>query len=115
MIMKKKTLWNILLLLVLLLQVVAEGYAALTIIRLNMLPDLYVLILAGVLALLTVLVACLMFLGHRKRVRVVRRWIACILAVLIAAGCLIVGQLATDAFRAVHTVTNHVTTTTRNM
>ena len=103
------------LLLVLALQLVAEGYAAITMIRLNMLPDLYVLLLVGVLALLTLLVAGLMFLGHRKRVRVVRRWVACILAVLIAAGCLLVGQLATDAFRAVHTVTNHVTTTTRNM
>ena len=113
--MKKKTLWNIVLLLVLALQLVAEGYAAITMIRLNMLPDLYVLLLVGVLALLTLLVAGLMFLGHRKRVRVVRRWVACILAVLIAAGCLLVGQLATDAFRAVHTVTNHVTTTTRNM
>ena len=113
--MKKKTLWNIILLLVLALLMITEGYAAVTLIRLNMLPDRYVLIMAGVLLLLTAVVAALMFIRGRKPVSVLRRCVAVILAVLLAVGSLVVGQLATDAFRAVHTVTNHVTTTTRNM
>lgn len=113
--MKNKTLWTILLVAVLVLQVIAQVLTAFILIRLNMLPDAYVTVLVLAMLLLVAMTAMLMFLRGKKPVSVARRIIACVLALLIVCGCAFVTKLASDAYRTMNTVTNHVTTTTRNM
>jgi len=88
---------------------------AVVLIRLNMLPGLY---LVAVIAFMAVLLAgngCLMFVKGKKPVGLIRRIIASLLVVLSVAGCLLVSKLATDAYQAVEKVTTKVTTTIRNV
>lgn len=106
--MKNNKLWKIILPVVLLLQVVAQVLTAVAVMRLNMLPDKYLIVLLAGMVLLTAITASLMFLA-KKRV------LACILALLIVLGCGFVARLVTDAYRTVSTVTDRVTTTTRNV
>ncbi|MBO5317509.1 MAG: LCP family protein [Oscillospiraceae bacterium] len=84
--MKKKNLWNIFCGAALGLQLLAEGTAMYHVLRLNMLPDLYVAILAGGFLLLTLLSAGLLFLHGKKPVSTLRRILGMVLALLIAAG-----------------------------
>lgn len=104
--MKQKKLWNIILIAVLALQLFAEALTAAIVFRLDMLPTAYCLALIGVLLAAGLLTGALMFL-HRKEkaVRLVRKIIACVLAVLIVCGCGVLCKVAKDIYQTVHNIT----------
>ncbi len=109
--MKKTVIWNILLVAVLVLQTVAEGLTTAIILRLNMLPTKYVLVLCAGFLLLSAVTAVLLFLRFGRPVGVVRRIIACVLALLIVCGCALLSKLAADAYRTISAVTTVPQTT----
>lgn len=113
--MKNKKLWTILLLAVLILQVIAEVITAWLLIRLNVLPTIYVLVVILVLVFMAVLSGALMFVRGKKPVGAGRRIFACVLALLLVVGCGVICKVAGDAYKVVDAVTNKVTTTTRNV
>ena len=113
--MKNSKLWTILCIVVLVLQVVAEALTAAIILRLNVLPDKYTVVLAAVLGLLGLITGLLLFAHGKKTVGTVRRVIACILALLIVSGCALISKVAADAYQTIHAVTNGETTNARNM
>ena len=113
--MKNKKIWNILSIMILALQVIAEGLTAAIILRMNLLPGKYTLVLAIALVLFAAITAVLLFVRGKKPVSGVRRLIACILALLIACGCALVSKLATDAFNTIEAVANAPQASVRNM
>lgn len=114
--MKNNKLWTVLCTLVLILQVVAEALTAAIILRLNMLPDKYTVVLFVFLALLLLITGLLLFLGKESKGKKIRRIFACVLALLIVCGCALISKLASDAYRTMHAVTDStVTTNARNM
>ena len=61
--MKKKLLWNIALILVFILLLFCEVLTVATVIRLDMLPDMYLFAVIGVLALFALLIGLLLFVS----------------------------------------------------
>ena len=105
--MKKKNLWGIFSLLMLLLQLAAEVVTAVIVLRMNMLPEMLTAIFLGALAVPAVVTVLLLLVRNRKgEVGVARRIIAYILALLVVCGCGLVARLAEDAYKAFHSVTN---------
>ena len=95
----------------------AEGLTALIVLRLNMLPDKYVLVMFAAMALLLIFSAVLLFAGKAGTGKKVRRIIACIFVLLMVCGCAVVAKVASDAYRTMHAVTTKpaVTTNARNV
>ena len=113
---KNKKIWNILSAAILLLQAAAETLTAVIILRMNLLPNKYAVVLVAVLAMLLLLTGLLFFVRRKKPVGRIRRIIAGILALLIVCGCALVSKLAADAYQAINAViTPTVATSTRNM
>lgn len=107
--MKNKILSTILLVAVLVLLIAAEVLTAAILLRLEMLPGKYVIVMVIALALLAAVIGLLLFLPVRGgRTGNVRRTIACVLALLMVCGCAVVSKLAADAYETIHTVTNPV-------
>lgn len=115
--MKKENIWNIILSAVLVLMTVACGLTVAVVVRLDMLPTKYILILAGIFALLLLATGLLMFLHRRgKKVGTARRIIACVLAALIVGGCAALCVVATDIYEAMQNITTPPdSTTTRGL
>lgn len=110
--MKKTTIWNILLVAVLVLQTAAEGLTAAIVLRLNMLPTKYVLVMCGGFLLLSAITAILLFLRFGRPVGTARRIVACVLALLVVCGCALISKLAADAYKAISAVTTIPQSTT---
>lgn len=106
--MKSSKIFTILSVLFVLLQVAAEALAAVVVIRLNMLPDKYLLALLALLILFAALTAGLLFLRGKNPVSLARRIVGWVLAILIACGCLLVAKMATEAYRTLDQVTKPV-------
>ena len=75
------------------------------VLRLDVLPDKYLLLMLTALLLLAVLTAGLLFLRGKNPVSLTRQIVGWVLAILIAVGCLLVGKIATDAYRTLHEMT----------
>ena len=107
--MKKSIIWNVLFGFVLALQLTAEALTAAIILRLNMLPDKFIVVLALVFLLMGAMTAVLLFVRFGKKpVSTVRRIMACILALLVVCGCALISKLGVDAYRTMHAVTTPV-------
>ena len=114
--MKKNILWHVLMGIILFLQLVAETLTATILLRLNMLPEKFTVILILAFVLIGGLTACLMYLRFKKPVGQIRRIIAAVLALLIVCGCALVSKLAADAYQALSEVTTPtLTTSVRDM
>ncbi len=115
--MKNKKLSTVLFITVLTLLVVAEALTATILLRLKMLPDKYVIILAIALVLLAVVVGLCMFLPRKgRKVSATRRVIACVLALVLVCGCALVSKLAADAYATIQAITRLTPTVNlRNM
>lgn len=114
--MKSSKIRTVLSMILLLLQVAAEGLAAMVVLRLNMLPGKYLLAMLAMLILLAALTAGLLFLRGKNPVSLARRIVGWALAVLIICGCLLVAKVASDAYRTLNEVTKPVEQTSlRNM
>lgn len=105
--MKKQRILWILTLTLFLLQLLAEMMAAVSVQRLNMLPDNYTWIFWGVMGILAIGVG-LLGLFHRpgKQIGVARRAVACFLSLLIALGCFFGWQAAQQVYTTVEEITN---------
>lgn len=115
-VMKNNKIWAILSGVILLLQLAAEALTAAIILRLNVLPDKYTVVLFVVLAALLAITALLLFAHGKKPVGTARRIVACILALIIVCGCALLAKLAADAYKTIHAVTNSgEETSVRNM
>ena len=82
--------WNILSSIIFVLLLAAEGWAIFRLHQLQVLPGNYFAILAGILAVFTLLLGILMFprIGkHQKSKGIVRRIIAYVLSLLLTIGC----------------------------
>ncbi len=113
--MEKQKKWAIILSVILFLQAVAEIVAAAVVLKLNMLPGKYVAVLIAVMALLAALTGVLAFVKIKGKVALWRRITVCVLALLIACGCVLIAKMAVDTYRTVNTVTGtDVGTNTRN-
>ena len=84
--MKKRSKWNVIFLVVWLIQLAMEGMAMVAIVRLNMLPTQYLLVVAGVFVVLLLLTG-LMLLPSKKGKGKIRRGIAVFLGVVICIAC----------------------------
>lgn len=114
--MKNQKLWSILSWVAILIQLLGEGLAMFHILRLNMLPDLYVILLAGVFAVLTAITAALLFVHGKKPVSRLRRILAMVLAVLIAASCAVLVYVVDRLYDTMQGITDpSVSKTTRNV
>ena len=106
--MRSSKLRTVLSAIILTLQVASEGLAAMVVLRLNVLPNKYLLLMLAAMLLLTALTAGLLFLRGKNPVSLTRQIVGWVLAILIAVGCLLVGKVATDAYRTLHEVTKPV-------
>lgn len=114
--MKNEKMWTILSVLILLMQAAAEVLTTVIIMRLNVLPDRYMIVLYIVFGLLMLLTAGLLFLRGKNPVSMVRRIIACVLVLLVVCGCALIAKVAFDAYETLHTVTDvGEETSVRNM
>ncbi len=115
--MKNKKLWTILCIVVLSLQLAAEALTAALVLKLNILPDKYMVVLLVAFALLGVLTGLLLFLHGKNPVSKARRIIACVLALLVVCACAVVAKVAADAYQTIDHITEKPsqTTNTRNM
>lgn len=104
--MKRKGLWNVIFALLFLLMLVGETLTVLTIIRLDMLPVLYLAGVIGLLAVFSLVVALMLFVNGKKPGKG-RRIAACVLAVLIVCGCAVITTVATDVMKTIN-ATNQV-------
>lgn len=93
--MKKKLLWNIALILVFILLLFCEVLTVATVIRLDMLPDMYLFAVIGVLALFALLIGLLLFVPGKGPGKG-RRIVACVLTLIMVCGCAVIITVATD-------------------
>ena len=104
--MKSGKVWTIVSVIVLILQIAAEALLGVLVMKLNILPDMYLVILLAGLVLMVAVTAALLFLRGKKPVGKVRRVIGWILAAIIIAACLLGGKVMFDAYQTLHAVTN---------
>ena len=103
--MKSSKVYTIVSAILLVLQVAAEAFAAAVVIRLNVLPDKFLVALIALLVLLVALTAGLLFLRGKNPVSLARRIVGWVLAILIICACFLVGKFAFDAYRTLDQVT----------
>ena len=103
--MKNNKIWTIISVIILALQAIAEVLTVTFILRLNILPEKYALLLAIVLGVLMLITGGVLFIHGKKPVSILRRIIGYILAILIIAGCVLAFWVSMDAFRTLNKVT----------
>ena len=87
-------------------QAAAEMLVTFAVLRLNMLPDRYIILLCVAMAVLLLLTGGLLFLRGRKPVSLARRIVAVIILLVIAFGCIVGAKVACDANHLLHKVTD---------
>ena len=115
--MKEGKIWTLLCVLILLVQTAVETLTAVIVLRLEILPDKYMLLLLAAMALMLLFNGLLLLAGKRNTAgKKVRRIIGCMIALLVVFGCALLARVASDAYRAMNTVTKPaVTTNARNV
>lgn len=107
--MKKQKILNLVSLIILVLQVAAEAFAATILIKLDMLPVKYLVVVIGALVLMAAMTAGVLFLHGKKPPCLARRIIGWILAILMTVFCLVAGKMAYDAYTTIGSVTTDTT------
>lgn len=109
--MKRSHIWNFIFAAILLLQLAAEGLTLAIIWRLDVLPTKYNIAVIAVLVLLGLITGALMFLhGKGKKVGMVRRIIACVLALATVCGCGAASSVASTVYNTIHEITKEPVT-----
>lgn len=104
--MKKEIIWKIIMITALALQLFAQVFATVTVFLLDMLPVKYAVIFVVAMVLVLLIPAGLMFVRFcQKEICTARRIVACVLAVLVFIGCLLISKIAKDAYDAIGEVT----------
>ena len=88
------------------LQLFAQVFATVLVFLLDMLPSKYSVIFVLAMILILMIPAALMFIRiNKKDVCMARKIVACVLAVLVFIGCLLISKIAKDAYDAIGEVT----------
>ena len=103
--MNTNKIWNLISGIFFALQAAAEAWFTVYVLRLNMLPDRYTIILYAVMAVPLLLTAGLLFLRGKKPVSLVRRIIGLLLAAVVICGCLVGIKMVGQAYDMLHKVT----------
>ncbi len=103
--MKNNKIWTIISVIILALQAIAEVLTVAFILRLNILPEKYALLLAIVLGVLMLITGGILFIHGKKPVSIPRRIVGYILAMLVIAGCMLAFWVSMDAYRTLNKVT----------
>jgi len=104
--MKRNLFWNIVSVLIFLFLLIGEALTIATVIRLDMLPTVYLLAVIGLFAVFSLIVGLMLFLKGKKSGKG-RKIAACVLAVLIVCGCAVITTVATDVMKTLE-VTSQV-------
>ena len=104
--MDNKKKWTIFLSVALSLQIIAQILTVALVLRLNMLPGKYIAVLIPAMALLATITGLLAFLRMKGKVRLWRKIVSVILAVLILCGCALVCKVCLDASSLIDNVTD---------
>lgn len=89
----------------LIVQATVEALFGAVVLRLNMLPDRYVIVLFIGLVMLLLLTAGVLFLRGKNPVSLIRRIIGFVLVAIILFGCLAGAKMVKDAYDMLHKVT----------
>lgn len=103
--MNSNKIWNWISGFVLLVQATVEVLLTVFVLRLNVLPERYVIILYVAMAALLLVTAGVLFLRGKKPVSLARRIIGMILVALIICVCLIGAKMINEAYQTLHKVT----------
>ncbi len=111
--MIRNKIWRRIAAVVFLVTLAAVGYAAYRFVRLNMLPQKYLLALGAAAAAVLALCAFLLFKKgrHRNHIRQLRRILACVLCAVVAGGSLYAADVAGRLQSTVDTTTAKTQTT----
>ena len=99
--MRKNILWNLIYAVILLAMLVGACLAVSAVVRLNMLPEIYVMALGGLLGLFILIVGVMLFWKGRGAGKG-RRILACVLAVLMICGCAVIATVANDVLKTLN-------------
>ena len=109
--MKKRQIWNIVFLAAFLLTFVVELLAVVAVARMKMLPGILIFVMSLVFVLYDGLLFFFMFLRGRKvpknmirRTVKKRRIIACVLAIVMICGCVVISKVANDVRKTFESV-----------
>lgn len=102
--MKQSKLWNLLFAVLWLLQLVAEVITLMTIQRLDMLPDQYVILLVAFFLALWAIMGLMLFMRSKSGRSGLRQGTACFLVLAIVLGCAGVTTVAADVYETLHAV-----------
>lgn len=105
--MKKRFFWNFVYALVFLLLLSAEAMAVAAVIKLDMLPKLYLAGVIGIFALLSLAVGLMLFV-QGKGTGKTRKILACVLALLIVCGCAVISTVAMDVMKTLEATNEEV-------
>lgn len=103
--MKSNKAGFVLSVIILFLQLVAEAFATVMVLKLNLLPTKYLAAMLAMLILLLALTAGLLLLKGKNSISVTRRIIGWVLAAFIICGCLFVTKVVSDTYRTLNSVT----------
>lgn len=106
--MKQNKLWNVVTVLIWLVQLAVELTTAAIVWRLNMIPDKYMLVLLALLAVLAVLPALLLFVG-KKGNGYGRKTGGAVLSLVVVLLCAFIATVAADIHDTIHSVANKPT------
>ena len=99
--MRKNILWNLIYAVILLAMLVGACLAVSAVVRLNMLPESYVMALGGLFGLFILIVGVMLFWKGRGAGKG-RRILACVLAVLMICGCAVIATVANDVLKTLN-------------
>lgn len=106
--MKQAKLWNMLIMVLWLVQFAVEALTLFTIWRLDMLPGQYLWLLVAVFLLLWSLTGMLLLIPSRKKNGgSIRRTVGCVMVLLICLGCAAVATVVSDVYDTIHNVINN--------
>ena len=105
--MKKNVLWNIIYGLVVLFLGIGEAFTIAAIMKLDMLPPVYMIALIALFAIMLLLIAFLLFFKGKNPGKK-RQIIACVLAVLVVCGCAVITTVAMDVVETLEATSQEV-------
>lgn len=106
--MEKKSLWPIFRAILFLGQLFLQTLCTTMILRLNMLPDTYVILLLAAMVMFAVCTGVLVFVNVPKKFALWRKIVSSVLALLIMLGCGAIFKIGLDAQKLVQNVTTQV-------
>lgn len=105
--MKKEKIWSIFQIIALCVQTIAEIFAVVSVLLLDILLPEYVAILVLVMLILTIYSTLFMFTKVRGKIRLWRRIVSLLLALVIICGCVLVSKVALDTRNMIHNLTGN--------